>query len=238
MSAKFIVFEGIDGSGKTTQSKMLHKHFQDLEVPSILTISPGGTPFSDEIRSLLLSGKTKDIGAAVELYLFTAVRCDLIRNVITPALHDGKVVIADRFYFSAAYQWATYGKELAALGLPSGEVVTKMREFGNRLRDSIKTSLLLSTVSGYVHPDLVIYLDVPAELGWNRRKRRSSTETDDRFEREGIEYQRDLKTHYENMMEMSFTINPKYDHHVATLPGNMTEQDLHKHVLRYVGVYR
>jgi dTMP kinase len=100
----FISFEGIDGSGKTTQIKMLEEYLSSEKIEFISLREPGGTEFSELIREILLSKKNKLNGIS-ELFLFEAARSDLTEKVIVPALEAGKVVLCDRFYDSTfAYQ--------------------------------------------------------------------------------------------------------------------------------------
>ena len=109
----FISFEGIDGSGKTTQIQNLKKFFEDRGDEVVLVREPGGTDFSEKIREFLLD-KNNDIGTEAELFLFEAARSDLTRKIIKPALADGKVVICDRFFDStSAYQGYGRGLDLS-----------------------------------------------------------------------------------------------------------------------------
>ena len=100
----FISFEGIDGSGKSTQIKLLRNYLLTLGYDVITIREPGGTPLSEQIRSILLSNKF-EISSVTELLLFEAARSNLVEKVIKPALDSGKIVICDRFFDSTtAYQ--------------------------------------------------------------------------------------------------------------------------------------
>lgn len=106
----FITFEGIDGSGKSTQIKLLEQYLTSSHIEYISVREPGGTEFSELIRSILLDS-THSINPISELMLFEAARADLVEKVIKPALEKGKIVITDRFYDSTtAYQG--YGRQL------------------------------------------------------------------------------------------------------------------------------
>ncbi len=106
----FFSLEGVDGSGKTTQISLLMTHFKSTGKSAISVREPGGTPVSDQIRSLLLSPDNR-IAPVAELLLYSAARAQLVSEVITPALSAGKLVIADRFGWSTlAYQG--YGRGL------------------------------------------------------------------------------------------------------------------------------
>lgn len=106
-----ITFEGIEGVGKTTQIKLLCDELKRRNLPYISIREPGGTPFSEQIRSILLS-ETFSGGAVAELLLFEAARAELVKQVIVPALNTKKIVICDRFTDSTiAYQG--YGRGLS-----------------------------------------------------------------------------------------------------------------------------
>lgn len=93
----FISFEGIDGSGKSTQARLLAEALQDAGREVVLTREPGGSPGAEEIRALVLQGDPDRWSAETELLLFTAARRDHLERTIRPALAAGKVVICDRF---------------------------------------------------------------------------------------------------------------------------------------------
>ena len=104
-----ITFEGIDGSGKSTQARMLEEHLRSEGRNVRLVREPGGPPLAECIRSLLLSHDV-EISPFAELLLFSAARAQLVRETIRPALNAGSVVICDRFYESTtAYQGAGRG---------------------------------------------------------------------------------------------------------------------------------
>jgi len=106
----FITFEGIDGSGKSTQVKLLEEYFASLHIEYISVREPGGTEFSEEIRSLLLNS-SYSINPVSELMLFEAARANLVEKIIRPSIEKNIIVIADRFYDSTtAYQG--YGRQL------------------------------------------------------------------------------------------------------------------------------
>ena len=94
---RFISFEGIDGSGKSTQAKLLAKTLGDLGYDVVLTREPGGSVGAEEIRALVLQGDPDRWSAESEILLFTAARRDHMEKTILPALNAGKIVICDRF---------------------------------------------------------------------------------------------------------------------------------------------
>ena len=121
MKGFFITFEGIDGSGKTTQIKLLNRYLTEKGFDVVLTREPGGTALGDEIRDILLNPKNKGMSARAETMLFEASRAQLVEKVIRPAIENGKIVICDRFFDSTiAYQGAARGlglKEILDLSL-------------------------------------------------------------------------------------------------------------------------
>ena len=94
---RFLSFEGIDGSGKSTQARLLASALRDLGAEVVLTREPGGSPGAEEIRRLVLEGDPDRWSAETELLLFTAARRDHLEKTIRPALARGAVVITDRF---------------------------------------------------------------------------------------------------------------------------------------------
>lgn len=152
----FISFEGIDGSGKSTQARLLadHLHAQGHEV--VLTREPGGSPGAEEIRALVLQGDPDRWSAETEILLFTAARRDHLERTIQPALDAGKVVICDRFADSTRmYQ-----------GLSRGD-----------LRSTVDA---LHTLMIGVEPDLTVLIDMDPGEGLSRAKGRNGVE--ERFE--------------------------------------------------------
>ena len=152
----FISFEGIDGSGKSTQIKLLADHLHSQGRKVIITREPGGSTGAEEIRALVLQGKIDRWSAETELLLFTAARRDHLERTIRPALAAGKIVLCDRFADSTRmYQ-----------GLSRGD----LRQTVDQLH-----SLMIGT-----EPDLTVLLDINPALGLTRAKSRHGTE--ERFE--------------------------------------------------------
>ena len=110
MAGHFITFEGIDGSGKSTQSRRFAELLTARGDEIILTREPGGSTGAEEIRNLVLTGETDRWSAETEILLFTAARRDHMEKTISPALAAGKTVVCDRFADSTrVYQGATRG---------------------------------------------------------------------------------------------------------------------------------
>ncbi len=154
----FITFEGIEGSGKTTQVARLAERLRALGREVVVVREPGGTPLAEEARRLVLDPGLKP-GAEAELFLMLVARADLVRRVVRPATARGAVVVADRFDLSTrAYQ-------IAGRGLPEGPVLD-----ANRL------------ATGGLEPDLVVVLDLPLAVG--RARQAAQRKVRDRMELE------------------------------------------------------
>jgi dTMP kinase len=143
----FITFEGGEGCGKSTQSKILSRRLAQLALPSILIYEPGGTPLGEKVRRLLKQSSDIPISPLTELMLFNASRSQLILEVIQPALKEGKIIICDRFTDSTvAYQH--YGRGL------DEKMVNRVNEIASQ----------------GLKPDLTILLDIRPESGLARKK--------------------------------------------------------------------
>ncbi|MBE0690327.1 MAG: dTMP kinase [Anaerolineae bacterium] len=146
----FITFEGLDGSGKTTQVKTLAADLKARGRDVLLTREPGGTLIGDKIRSVLQDRANTAMTSQTELLLFCASRAQIVSEVIRPRLDAGGVVICDRFADSTlAYQGYGRGLDLAFL------------------------RQLLTFATGGLKPDLTLYLDLPPEDGLARRRQAS-----------------------------------------------------------------
>ncbi len=171
MSAPFVTFEGIEGSGKTTQVRRLSAYLKEKGVPHRFTREPGGTPLADEIRSLLLFPREEPVFPETELLLYEAARAQHVRGVILPALASGQAVLCDRFYDStSAYQ-----------GFSRGIDAPRIEE-------------LNAFASGGVSPDLTFLLDVSPEDVFARLRGRG--DRPDRIEAESVEFHRRVRGGY------------------------------------------
>ena len=180
MKGKFIVFEGIDGSGKTTQINELSKWLVGTNlIPKknqlVITREPGGTKLGKSIRSLLLdTSKEKSPDSITELLLYAADRSQHVNEIIRPTLNKGDWVISDRFCGSTlAYQG--YGRKL-----------------------DIKLIKDLETISTQgISPDITFLLDIPVEESIKRRIKRN----DDRMEKEGREFLSNVSLGFKTLSE-------------------------------------
>lgn len=174
---RFITFEGIDGSGKSTQARRLAERLTGKGREVVLTREPGGSPGAEEIRALLLTGAPDRWSAETELLLFTAARRDHLERRIAPALAAGQVVICDRFADSTrVYQGATRGD---------------LRGLVDQLH-----ALMIGR-----EPDLTLLIDIDPETGWRRAKARPDAEA--RFEDFGAELQARLRAGFLALAEES-----------------------------------
>lgn len=176
MSAPFVTFEGIEGSGKTTQIRRLSQYLTDKGVPHRLTREPGGTKLADEIRSLLLSQRDEPVFPETELLLYEAARAQHVRGVILPALASGQPVLCDRFYdATSAYQGFSRGI------------------------DAPRVEWLNAFAAGGVSPDLTFLLDVSPEDGFARIRGRGIRP--DRIESESLRFHRMVREGYLRLQE-------------------------------------
>lgn len=176
MRGKFITFEGGEGSGKSTQAKLLGERLESFGVTVKLTREPGGSPAAEVIRHILLSGAAKPLGAEAEAMLFAAARDDHLNTTIRPALDKGIWVICDRFVDSTrVYQ--------GALGHVDPRLIRRLERL----------------IIGDTWPDLTVVLDVPAEEGLHRAHVRRGTNTVDRFESEAAEFHSKLREAYRQL---------------------------------------
>lgn len=157
----FLVFEGPEGSGKSTQIARLRERFEAAGADLVVTREPGGTPAADAIRQVILDPGL-EMGAMTEFLLYAASRAQHVSEVIRPALEAGKLVICDRFTgASLAYQGYGRGLDL----------------------DFVRS--LNSLVTGGLEPDLTLLLDLDAARGLERVAKRGHQ---DRLEREGMSF--------------------------------------------------
>jgi dTMP kinase len=170
----FIVFEGIEGSGKSTQAGLLAEWLAGRGMAHVLTREPGGTQVGEEIRRALLHGG--DVPPRTELLLMLAARAAVVDQVVRPALHSGRIVIADRYEMSSfAYQ--AYGR---GLGL-----------------DEVRGANAFATTG--LRPDLTIVLDVDPQEGVARRERAGAAA--DRIESAGAEFHLEVARAYRLLSE-------------------------------------
>jgi dTMP kinase len=166
----FITFEGIEGSGKTTQLRRLAGRLPG----AVITKEPGGTPLADEIREILLDARSR-LDPVAEMFLFAASRRQNVVEVIRPALEKGRVVLCDRFTDATlAYQG-----------------------FG-RLLDLDRLRMLNDWATSSLQPDITVLLDLPEDVGLSRARSRNvdAPKDEGRFEAEDLKFHRRVREGY------------------------------------------
>lgn len=173
---RFIVLEGVEGSGKSTQIRLLSAWLAQVGVPHVSTREPGGTAVGEAIRGVLLDREGLEMPAETELLLMLAARAAFVREVVQPALDRGETVLADRFDLSTfAYQG--FGRGLSL------EEVRRMNDFA----------------TAGTEPDLYVVLDLPAEEGAVRQAREGKTL--DRIEKAGTGFLERVREGYRVLAE-------------------------------------
>jgi dTMP kinase len=164
----FLTFEGPEGSGKSTQLKLLSAVLKKYRIPFVLTREPGGSRLSTQLRHWILNRLEYNLVSETELFLFLADRAQHVKEVIEPALSEGKVVLCDRYTDSTlAYQGGGRGFDL------------KLLETMNR------------AATGGLTPDITLFFDVPVQLGLKRALGRGKGK--DRMEREKLDFHRRVR---------------------------------------------
>ena len=163
----FITLDGGDGCGKSTQIRLLAEKLQSEGHEVVCCRDPGSTPLGDAVRNILLNRQELHIADITEVLLFSAARSQLVREVIRPALANGKIVLSDRFLLS------TFVYQCYAGSVPAG------------ILEAISTEAIGETL-----PDFGIVLDIPYEMAVQRVGHRAAP---DRMERKGEEYHRRVR---------------------------------------------
>ena len=174
MKGLFIVMEGPDGSGKTTQINLLKEYLEEAGYECLITREPGGTVIGEEVRQLILNPEHKEMSPVTEMLLYAASRAQLVHEVIGPALEEGKIVISDCFVDSSiVYQ-------------------------------GIARKLGISTVSavnapgiGIYRPDGIFFIDLSEAEGLRRKKEQKNL---DRMEQEGIDFHHMVSEGYRKVL--------------------------------------
>jgi dTMP kinase len=164
----FITFEGIEGSGKTTQISRLKAWFESQDKSVITTKEPGGTALGQTIRQLILDPDTAFTNPHTELLLFYADRLEHITSIIQPALDQGKIVLCDR-YIDSTWAYQSGGRQIS-----------------ETIIESLNTMVPLM-------PDKTILLDISPEEGLKRAKKRAAL---DRFEQEELSFHHRIRETY------------------------------------------
>ncbi len=172
----FITFEGPEGSGKSTQIKLLCAYLQEKNLPAVRTREPGGTRIGDMIRNVILSPQHAELSPPAEFLLFSASRAQLVAQVVRPHLQSGTIVLCDRYADSSlAYQGYAHGLDLATL--------RQVTQFA----------------TGGLLPDLTFYFDLDVRVGLQRK--RDGSAPLDRLDSQTIEFHERVRHGYLAMAE-------------------------------------
>jgi dTMP kinase len=172
---RFITFEGIDGSGKSTQMRLLAARLRDRGLEAIETVEPGGTVIGNQIRRILLDSANHDLRPTAELLLYFASRAQNVEECIRPALAAGKIVLCDRFTDSTvAYQGYARG-----LGVETVRTLDRIACQG-------------------LEPDLTLLIDVDLDAGLARMRARNASEraSETRMDEQSLEFHRKVRDAY------------------------------------------
>ncbi len=204
----FITFEGIEGSGKTTQIQLLRGNLERKGYRCLITREPGGCRIGDSIRDILMDSNNENLMPLSELFLIMANRAQHVMEVIEPALSDQKVLICDRYYdATVAYQGFARGM---ALDLIEG---------------------LNQTATRGVKPDLTILLDCPVEVGLERARGRIEAEgsswKEGRFEGERGDFHQRVRNGY-------LTIAKSEPKRIKVVNGSRDEHTVEREIRRLV----
>ncbi len=208
---RLVSFEGGDGSGKTTQLRLLEKYLASRGKVCLCTREPGGTTLGEMIRQVLLEGGREEITSPTELFLYLADRAQHVHEVIRPALASGRLVLCDRFTDSTlAYQGYGRGVDLDML---------------RRLNQ---------VASHGITPDLTFLLDCPVEVGLSRTAQRlvsqeSGKGREDRFEREKTEFHEKVRTGFLELAQAE-------PERIYLLDASRPIQEIHEEIKKVVDV--
>jgi len=176
MTGKFITFEGCEGSGKSTQLRLLSEYLASAGVDFLMTREPGGSVISEEIRKIILNGKNTEMCDECEALLYAAARVQHLNEIIKPALKQGKLVICDRYvYSSLAYQGYARG-----LGVKFIEGINK-------------------TAFDDCPPNMTVFLDISPADAFNRKH---GADENDRMEQLGLAFHEKVYAGYKALMAL------------------------------------
>ena len=179
----FITFEGIEGSGKTTQIRYLVEYFEKQGQPCVTTREPGGTFIGNKIRSILLDPESKGMDPTTELLLYMADRAQHIQFLVKPTMAAGKMVLCDR-YFDATVVYQGYARGLDV------DLIKKLHR------------ILLNDLK----PDVTILLDLPPQVGlkraWKQLNNGQRSDDESRFEEEKLEFHQRVRAGYLELAQL------------------------------------
>ena len=205
---KLITFEGIEGSGKSTQMKLIARYLTERNVPLLITREPTGTDIGRKIGDILFNRGHHDMCAEAEVLLFCAARAQHVREKIIPAINQNKVILCDRF------SDATYAYQGAARGLDA--------EFIKLINDYSSLG---------IKPALTLLFDLPVEAGLKRAMDRDNLLQDsssiDRFEKESIDFHNRVRQGYLDILQNEPA-------RVRLIDATRDADSIHQEVLRHI----
>lgn len=175
MEGKFIVFEGCEGAGKSTQMRLLSEYLKEKDVAHVVTREPGGGEISEAIRKIILNGKFTEMTDECEALLYAAARVQHLADTVEPALRRGDMVLCDRYIFSS-YAYQGYGRGL------------DMRF----LRDINRYA------AEHFMPDVTLFLNIPPVRAFERKH---GADENDRIEQAGAEFHEKVYRGYLRLAE-------------------------------------
>lgn len=204
ISGRFITVEGGEGTGKSLQVELLKKEFERLDILSLFTREPGGTPFGKELRAILLNKEGPNREPLPELLLYLADRYQHLKEVIEPALRENKVVVCDR-YHDATVVYQGYARGL-----------------GFQLVDALARPL------GIREPDLTFVLDLDVELALDRARFRNDTDGISelgRFEAENLDFHRKIREGYRLLAD-------RHPERLVLIPAKGSPEEVFRRIVR------
>lgn len=197
MRGLFISLEGIDGSGKTSQCKLLKKYLDKKNIDSLIVREPGGTAIGEKIRRIIIDKNNKEMSDYTEALLYAAARAQLVEQEIKPALDTGKIVICDRFVDSSlVYQGIARG-----LGIEFIQTINNYATSG-------------------ITPDITFFIDLPPYISFMRKNARIEL---DRIEREHESFHDTVYKGYKEIIKANQNRMRKID---GTLTKNQIHRDI------------
>jgi dTMP kinase len=209
---QLITFEGIEGSGKSTQIRLVAEHLIKMNVPLLITQEPSGTDIGRKIGGILFNREHYSMCAETEAFLFCAARSQHVREMILPALKEDRIVLCDRFS-DATFAYQGFGRGLN-------------REFIKLINDY--SSMMLK-------PNLTLLFDLPVEVGLKRAMDRDNLLKDssftDRFERENLDFHNRVREGYLNLYKNEPGRFRLID---ATLDIDTIQEEVRKRILAFI----
>lgn len=211
---RFIVIDGVDGAGKSTQAYLLCRYLGSRKLRAVPTREPGGTEIGERIREILLDTTTDGLAAECELLLYMASRAQLVAQVIKPTLAEGNVVVSERYILSSlAYQGYAEGLSVGAI-MCVADIATER-----------------------IMPDLTVILDVDPAIAMNRDKGPvpvpGAAPGDgfpyDRIEKKGVDFQKKVRAGFLELAKM----DPE---HIKVIDGSRSPREVHEEIKKLVDI--